>query len=358
MRKIAVLFCLANAWCLAQEAESGFELRTTVSSAAMYSHRLSESPRNGAPITAGFRSMLYPTWKLNKNWTVAAAVQVHSRPYFVEQLNTQGYGLKTDILQAHLGYSRFWNDKSLVVRVGQLSSAFGSFLLRYDDAANPLIDMPSSYGYYYKGVTSHGLTGAQVDVTWKKMDARAQFVNSSPANRRSLFDRDQYGNWAGGIGFTPMQGLRVGASAYYGPYLHREYRYFFEGETRPRDLPAKAFGIDAQWSRGHWNANGELHWFHRPYRAIANYAESASYGELRRVLHPRWYVAARVGQADSSVSSMKTIVEAAVGFRPNSRHLIKVGMQTPYGSNVRSFLGSVFAIQFVATLRPISIVRD
>ena len=45
-----------------------------------------------------------------------------------------------------------------------LSSAFGSFLLRYDDAANPLIDMPQAYGYYGAGVTDYGLAAAQVDV--------------------------------------------------------------------------------------------------------------------------------------------------------------------------------------------------
>jgi len=32
-------------------------------------------------------------------------------------------------------------------RAGQLGSAIGSFNLRYDDAVNPLIDMPSLYGY-------------------------------------------------------------------------------------------------------------------------------------------------------------------------------------------------------------------
>ena len=103
------------------------------------------------------------------------------------------------------------------MRAGVLPTAFGSFLLRYDDASNPLIDMPPQYGYYYSAVTTAGLPGAQIDVTRSKVDARLQFANSSPANPRSLFARDQYGNWAGGAGYTLRQGLRVGVDAYRGP---------------------------------------------------------------------------------------------------------------------------------------------
>ena len=116
--------------------------------------------------------MFYPTWKLSKHWSIAGALQVHSRPYFFAEFSTQRYGVSGDILQAHLSYSRFRTNRSLVVRVGQLSSAFGSFLLRYDDKDNPLIGMPMSYGYYYAPVTTRGLAGAQVDATMGKLDLR------------------------------------------------------------------------------------------------------------------------------------------------------------------------------------------
>ena len=183
MRRSTFIICCLPTCLLAQEADSGFELRATVSGAAVYSHVLSAPPRSAGPLTAGFRTMLYPTWKLSRNWTVSGAVQVHSSPYYAEEFENQGYDVKADLLQAHLSYSRFWKDRSLVVRMGQLSTAFGSFLLRYDAADNPLIGVPQSYGYYEKGVTTHGLAGAQAGVTLHKLDARAQFVNSSPANR-------------------------------------------------------------------------------------------------------------------------------------------------------------------------------
>ena len=200
MMAYAFFLCGAATVC-GQEADSGFELRTTLSAVSSYSQELSEPPRNGSEVIGGFRAILYPTWKLNSHWTISGAVQVQSRPYFKEDFETQGNGVQGDLLQLNLGYARFWeHTRSVVVRVGQLSSAFGAFLQRYDSAENPLIGVPSAYGYYYKPVTFLALVAAQVDVTAGKLDARAQFVNSSPANRRNIFENDQYGNRAGGLG--------------------------------------------------------------------------------------------------------------------------------------------------------------
>ncbi|MGH9630836.1 MAG: hypothetical protein ACRD7E_21190 [Bryobacteraceae bacterium] len=353
LRAACALMVLGATLIRAQEATSGFDLRTTLSAAGTYSRRLTEAPRSSNPLSAGLRGMLYPTWKLNRNWTVAGAVQVHSRPYFAEQFSSQGNGVKADILQAHLSYSRFWNNGSVVVRAGQLSSAFGSFLLRYDDADNPLVNMPLAYGYYYKPITNYGLAGAQVDITSGKTDARLQFATSSPANRRSVFDHDQYGNWAAGLGYTIVQGFRVGASAYRGPYLHRQYAYYFPGEAKPSELIGSGYGLDVQWGRGHWNVSGEMQWFRREYRAIPTFTEKASYAEARRVLHPRWYTAVRAGDLRSNRGSVSKAYETTVGFRPNRHQLIKVGYQIGKGA-----AASALTVQVVTTLRLVSIARD
>ena len=119
MRACAFLLLFAAAAC-AQEASSGFELRTTLSAESFYSQELSGPPRDGAEVTGGFRALLYPTWKLNSHWTISGAVQVRSRPYFAEEFETQGYGVKGDLLQLNLSYARFWSrNRSLVARVGQ-----------------------------------------------------------------------------------------------------------------------------------------------------------------------------------------------------------------------------------------------
>jgi hypothetical protein len=358
MKGPVLILALAAVRLLGQEASSGFDLRTTLSGAGYYSPQLEAKPRSGEPYTAGFRAMLYPTWRISKNWTAAAAVQLHSRPYFYEEFATQGYGVKADLLQAHISYSRFWSNKSLVIRAGQLSSAFGSFLLRYDDADNPLIDMPQSYGYYYKCVTVHGLAGAQADVTLGKVDLRAQFVNSSPANRRSVFDKDQYGSWAAGGGYTLWQGFRVGASAYGGAYLHRQYAFYFPGEAKPSELPAYGYGIDVSWGRGPWNATGEMHWFLRNYRVIPNKTQNTGYAEVRRVLHPRWYIAGRAGYLRTNIFPGRDVYEGVVGFRPNRIQLMKIGYQAQVGPTVQGNQGNTFAVQLVTTFRPISIARD
>jgi hypothetical protein len=337
---------------LAQEADSGIDLRATVSGEAVYSHVLTEYPRDGSPAAAGFRAVLYPTWKMGEHWSFSGAIQFISRPYFYPDFSTQGYGLKAQILHANLTYSKVWNKASVVLRAGELSSAFGAFLLRYDDADNPLLNMPVGYGYYAP-VTALGLAGAQADVTMGKWDGRAQFVNSSPANPRNIFDKGQFGNWAGGVGYTIRQGLRVGISTYRGPYLDWHYPYFFPGESDPKDLPATALGADAEWAHGHWNLYGEWEHFELNYHAIPTLRENVAYFEAKRVLHPRWYVAARTGYLHTSYQSGGETWEASVGFRPDSWQLIKVGYTLQQESRSGD-LDKMFGVQVVTMLHPFS----
>src|SRR5947199_2973598 len=129
MKLTALLIAVAQSALSGQEAGSGLELRTTLTEAGAYSHQLSMDPRSDGPLAGGFRALQYPTVKITSHWTVAGAIQIHSRPYFFEEFSTQGYGVAADILQLHVSYARIWNKKSVVLRAGQLSSAFGSFLL-------------------------------------------------------------------------------------------------------------------------------------------------------------------------------------------------------------------------------------
>lgn len=344
-----LLLCGMAGLACAQEAESGFELRSTVSAQSVYSHDLTEAPREGAPVTGGFQALLYPTWKLNSHWAVSGAIEVHSRPYFPEEFKSQGYGVKTNILNANVSYSQFWSKGSLVIRAGQLTSAFGSFLLRYDPATNPLTGVPAGYGYYGGGVAIAGLAGAQVDATAGPFDMRAQFTNSSPANPRSVFDKDQYANWAGGAGYTIRQGLRVGVSAYRGPYLDRNFPYYFPGEAPPRELPATGYGLDVQWGRGPWNVYGEMMHFQMTYKAIPTYNVQNGYAEVRRVLHPRWYAAARAGYSRPLRHPGSESYETAVGFRPAANQLLKFGFTVESYSNAAA--DHVAMIQFVTNFR-------
>ena len=340
----------------AQEAASGLDLRATVTAGLFEGATPTAPPRNGSAWVAGIRAVLYPTWKLNDHWSFSGAVQIHSRPYFAEEMTTQGYGVIGNVLQATLNYSQFWKNGSVVLRAGSLSTAFGSFLLHYDDADNALINAPQSYGYYYAPVSTIGLMGSEADVTYKKLDARAQFVNSSPANPRSIFDSDQYGNWAGGAGYTIRQGLRVGVSFYDGPYLDPHYPFYFPGEAPPHQLPARAFGIDGQWATGHWNVQGELQRFEMEYRLIPTFHERTGYVEVVRVLSPRWFVAQRSGYSTFSVIPGLQSFEGAAGFRPNSRQIVKVGFGLERSSDPGGSLTRLVQVQLVTMLHPFSSV--
>jgi hypothetical protein len=348
------IVCLA---AFAQEANSGLELLGNLSGIAAYSHKLSQDPRDGSPLTGGVRLMEYPTLKLTDHWSVSGAFQLSSRPYFYEQFETQGYGIKGDLLQAYLTYARVRKNRSIVIRAGQLSAAFGSFLLRYDDTVNPLIDSPYSYGYYEKGITKYGLPGAEIDATAGKLDIRTQFANSSPANRRSIFDREQYGTWIAGAGYTIAQGFRIGASVYRGPYLDRKSEFFFPGESDPKKLPATAVGIDVQWGRGPWNAQGELHRFVFPYHAIPTFKQNTGYAELKRTLSPRWYVAARLSYVRMNLAPPLQVFEMAAGYRPNRFQLVKLGYQAMQGQEIRGSLSNTLAVQLVTSLPSISLAR-
>jgi hypothetical protein len=332
------------------EASSGLDLRETLSALGATSSELSGAPRSGSSFTAGFRSLTYPTWKIDDHWAITGSYQFVTRPYFYEDFSTVGYGAKGYLLQSTLNYSRVSEKGSLLVRAGVLSSAFGSFLLRYDDASNPLIDMPPQYGYYYAPVTTAGLPGAQIDVTHKKLDARLQFANSSPANPRSLFAHDQYGNWAGGVGYTIHQGFRVGVEGYRGPYLSRDSAYFYPGEHNPSTLPATGLGIDAQWSRGHTSVQFEEDHFLMPYGAIPDYTESAGYVELKQVLSPRWYIAFRPGWTAASFGGDMRRLESGVAYRPNRFQLIKLDYEWENYTQGTPSNENTLAMQWVMSL--------
>ena len=334
----------------AQEANSGLDLRETLSGQFAASNVFTEVPRSGVPVGVGFRSVTYPTWKFSDHWTLTGAWQLNSRPYFNQDFSNAGNGINGNILQASLNYSRVSDKGSFMMRAGQLSTVFGSFLLRYDDADNPLVDLPMEYGYYYTPVSNLSVAGAEIDATRSRWDGRVQFANSSPANPRSLFEHDQYGNWAGGAGYTIRQGFRVGVSGYRGPYLDRQYQYFLPGEANPGTLPAHALGLDASWARGHWTVIGEVQKFVMPYTVIPTFREQAGYGEIKRVLSPRWYIAGRIGYTSANASGKVQSYEGAAGFRPNRFQLIKFDYELQHYSVGPYFNENTLAIQYVTSL--------
>jgi len=342
-----VIIVLGSICLRGQEANSGVDLRGTLTAQLIGSNQLTDEPRSGSPLIAGTRAVAYPTLKFNDHLFAAGAVQLVTRPYFTSDLSTQGYGAKGSILQSTLNYSRVSSRGSLLLRAGEMSSAFGSFLLRYDDSDNALVDLPPQYGYYYAPVSFLPVTGAQIDSTRSKWDGRLQFANSSPANPRSLLAKDQYGNWAAGAGYTIRQGFRVGVSGYRGPYLDRKYAYYYPGEAKPSRLPAHAVGIDANWAHRHTSAYAELQRFVMPYTLFPNFRETAGYAEFRQVLSPRWSIAGRYSITSTNVTGKTNVVESTGAYRTNRYQLLKFGYEFRRASTGLDRNNNTVAVQFI-----------
>ena len=350
-RLLSLLILLLSApLAIAQEADAGVDVRATLTAQGVASSELTEAPRSGSPMVAGSRSVIYPTIKFNEHWFLSGAWQVVTRPYYYSDLSTAGYGAKGSVLQSTLNYARVSQQGSVLLRAGQMSTAFGAFVLRYDDAENPLVDLPLAYGYYYAPVTILGVAGAEMDATRGKFDGRIQFANSSPANPRSLFASDQYGNWAGGGGITVRQGLRVGASGYWGPYLDRKYAYYYPGEANPSKLPAHAVGLDANWAHGHTTAFAEVQRFVMPYTKIPDFHETAGYLEIKQVFSPRWYAAGRYGLASTNATGRTSSIEMAAGYRLARFELVKVGYEFEHYSSGNEHDANVLGIQLITIL--------
>jgi len=387
----------------AQDANYGFSVPLTLSGGAMYTHRLQSGEPENLPGTAGFRVTAYPTLKLGSHWFAYAAVQLRLAPYFYYDAYEADHEFYSDVLQVFLGYSFRVGDASVVVKAGRLSSAFGSFPLRYDDAENPLLDQPLPYvtqlplsasqlpcgaggfagGGYRAGlstcaatagqqdgltpVTLYGLYGVEADYSAHRLDGRIQVTSGSPANAQKVAQAGQYAQWTLGGGYTIRQGFRVGVSGFRGPYLNEVLAPLLPLGTTPRDFPASGVGVDVQWARGRWSATGEWQRFGFD---IPNFTRSprltTGYGEVKSVLTPRFYLAGRVGwlksgevtdkwggSADEFTSDMASY-EIAGGCWLNRHQLLKLGYEWLHVEGQASTQNKVLGIQLVTSFNKLS----
>jgi hypothetical protein len=317
---------------LTQDANSGLSLPVTLSGGGLYSGRLQLRDPAESPFTGGIRAMLDPTLKLGEHWFGYAAIQVTLAPYFYYDAYSPNHEWLTNVIQAFAGYS--WRDEkiSMVVKAGRLSSAFGSFPLRYDDAVNPLLDQPLSYiqsltlrpdqvpcgvsdllsqpygsvSHLCGGVpgrqrgltpvTLYGLPAIEADVSSGRLDGRLQITDGSPANPQGLDHVAQYIQWTAGAGYTIRQGFRIGIAGFRGPYLDRSLTSLLPAGTSLRDFPADAVGVDAQWERGRWSVGGEWQRFRfESPNFVVSPSIASTYAEVKTVLTPRLFVAGRAG---------------------------------------------------------------
>jgi len=385
-----------------QDSGYGLSLPVTLSGGAMYTGRLQfENPGN-SPVTGGFQVMLYPTVTLGPHWFAYAAEQVRYAPYLYYDAYYPDHEWYVQTLQAFVGYQVRGEKTTVVFKAGRLSSAFGAFPLHYDDADNALLDQPlsyiqtltvrndqlpcgvkdllwQSYGWVANAcggapgwgdgltpVSLYGLPGIQAEVSSHRVDGRIQVTSGSPSDPLSLSHTPQYVQWVLGGGYTIRQGWRVGISGFRGPYLAPELAPLLPVGTSVRAYPASGLGLEMQWARGHWSASGEWQRFQYDLPGFTQAPSLIStYGEAKRILTPRLYVAGRAGwlqpgeAADASGVSTNQFApsiasyELGGGWWLNRHQLLKASYEWLRIQHLPGTQTNVLGVQFVTTFHAV-----
>ena len=178
---------------------------------------------------------------------------------------------------------------------GRCRRPSGRFCSAMTPTQNPLIGVPPAYGYYYKPVTFLGLVGAQVDATAGKFDARAQFVNSSPANRRSIFDNDQYGNWAGGRGLHHSPGISRRRVGLLRSVSGSPISLLLSGRGESHSLAGERVRAGRRMGLGPLERLGRVAAFQDGLPRDSQFHAAHGIRRGAAELTPRWYAAARIG---------------------------------------------------------------
>ncbi len=399
-------------WCwlalaLAAPAESqdsnyGFSLPVTLSAGAMYTGRVQFEDPGSAPVTGGAQFMLYPTLTLGPHWFAYAAEQFRLAPYLYYDAYDPDHEWYIQTIQAFVGYQIRKEKTTVVFKAGRLSSAFGAFPLHYDDADNALLDQPLSYvqtltlrndqlpcgvtsllwqnyGYVSSGcdgavgggegltpVSLYGLPGVQAEVSSHQFDGRIQVTSGSPSNALSLSHAPQYAQWVAGGGYTIVQGWRVGVSGFRGPYLSPDVAPLLPAGSTVRSFPASGLGLEMQWARGHWSASGEWQRFQYDLPGFTGAPSvSSTYGEGKRIITPRLYVAGRVGwlkpggaadmtgASTSQFSPWIASYELGAGWWLNRHQLLKASYEWLKIEHLGGTQTNVLGVQFVTTFHAI-----
>jgi hypothetical protein len=385
-----------------QDSSYGFSLPVTIGGSAMYTDRVQIEDPGSAPVTGGLRIVLYPTLTLGPHWFFYAAEELRLAPYFYYDAYEPERQWYITAEQAFVGYQIHHEKTSVVFKAGNLASAFGAFPLHYDDADNALLDQPLSYINYLSvrndqlpcgvadllgqnpfAVASHcggppgadegitpvnlyGMPGIQAEISSHRLDGRIQITSGSPADPLSLSHAPQYAQWVAGGGYTIRQGWRVGISGFRGPYLAPDVTPWLPLGTSARSFPASALGLDMQWARGHWSLSGEWQRFQYD---LPSFTQAPSvtftYGEAKRILTPRLYLAGRAGwlkpggAADIAGASTNQFspwiasYELGGGWWLNRHQLLKASYEWLKTENLTGAQNNVLGLQFMTTFHAV-----
>jgi hypothetical protein len=232
---------------------------------------------------------------------------------------------------------RFTWSEALVVDAGKMAHPVGAFAARRYSSRNPLIGVPDGYPVQYPyGVQLSGARG--------RVDYRAAMVSLPVSHEGYLPEPASAARPAIGAGYTPTTGVRLGASATWGPYLNDELPATLLGGRSWRAYTQRIGALDAQVSRGYLELRGELAAARYDVPGDASAAARAVHGltyyaEGRYTLTPRLFVAARAERNDyafvapaSATAWIATPTdmhnaELGAGWRLDRRTLLKASVR-------------------------------
>jgi hypothetical protein len=250
--------------------------------------------------------------------------------------------------------------RALVIDGGRLAPVLGTFAQRRFSNRNPLIGIPDAYTLDYP----HGV---MVSGEAKHFDYRAAMVTLPASHEGYTPNPTPRMRPVIGGGFTPIVGVRFGASYTAGPYLHNSF-----SATQLRNEAWHAFdqrilAWDVSFARGYLETRFEGGWgsYDVPGRAdpISGYTY---YGEAKYTFTPRLFVAVRAERnnypfirafGNNWTARVTDFVngELGVGYRVTASTLVKTSVRGDrwwVAPNAQGFLGrggGAFALQVSQT---------
>jgi hypothetical protein len=255
---------------------------------------------------------------------------------------------------------RYIRSDALVVDAGRMPHPVGAFASRRYSTRNPLIGTPDGYPIEYPlGVQLSGVRG--------RIDYRAAVISMPVYHEEYVPDPTATARPAVGAGVTLATGVRVGASATWGPYLNCDLPPTLLAGRPWRSYQQRVGGVDAQLSRGYLEFRGEIaaaqYEVPDDGSGAANVVRGLTYyGEAKYTLSPRLFVAARMERNDYAyiqplsdaawIASSTDMYDGEVGagYRLNAQTLLKASVRADrwrVSPDMRPFLpnGAAFALQ-------------
>jgi hypothetical protein len=226
--------------------------------------------------------------------------------------------------------------RRLVIEGGKIVSPVGNFSRRYLSSTNPLIGSPDSYSVSYP-------YGIQVSGQVARLDYRVAAIDHPIVNDDYVPpDPGSAVRPAVALGVTPVTGLRFGVYATRGPYLGPGVEAVLPAGTKWKDYGQMITGTEVQFSRGHFELNGDfaVSSYEAPTKTFKSRGR-AYFIEPKFTFSPRFFAALRVEKNDYPYimpfgsfwvanNSELFDVEAGAGYRLAAGAVLKVAYRRDF----------------------------